>query len=153
MALIEKKNMELISIHGDESNSSNDRSESGRAKELLTENNDLTKKIQEMESKHNRLIEKNSILEKKTSTLKGENKSLVKQNGGATKSAETLATVLKALHCTMDQSLPRNCVIRRCGHTFSEIKLMEAYNSRRRKCPECGVKFDTSDVIKFNPFI
>ena len=124
-----------------------------QGEELRKENDSLTQSLQTKETENKRLLEKISILEKKNSTLKSENKSLVKQNGGGTKSAQTLATILKALHCTMDQSLPRNCVIRRCGHTFSEIKLMEAYNSRRRKCPECGIKFDMTDVIKFNAFI
>ena len=152
LAMVEKKNKELIAIHGDGDNSNN--STGGmQGEELRKENDSLTQSLRTKETENKRLLEKISILEKKNSTLKSENKSLVKQNGGGTKSAQTLATILKALHCTMDQSLPRNCVIRRCGHTFSEIKLMEAYNSRRRKCPECGIKFDMTDVIKFNAFI
>ena len=105
LVLCEKRNMELQ--HGSGGNGNNG---TNKAKDLLSENNTLTQKIQDMEMERKRLKEKEILLEKKQAALRNENKSLVKQNGGTSKAADTLATLLKALHCSMDQSLPRNCV-------------------------------------------
>ena len=110
LVLCEKRNMELQHGSGGDGNNV-----ANKAKDLLSENNTLTQKIQDMEMERKRSKEKEILLEKKQAALRNENKSLVKQNGGTSKAADTLATLLKALHCSMDQSLPRNCVIRRCG--------------------------------------
>ena len=57
-----------------------------KAKDLLSENNTLTQKIQDMEMERKRSKEKEILLEKKQAALRNGKQSLVKQNGGTSKS-------------------------------------------------------------------
>jgi E3 ubiquitin-protein ligase BRE1 len=57
-----------------------------------------------------------------------------------------LSAVRKTLKCGVCSEREKNVVIKKCWHMFCKHCVDRMVESRNRKCPGCGMKFQESDV-------
>ena len=64
--------------------------------------------------------------------------------------AEQLHTQVKHLQsrvmCPVCNARDKKCILLRCRHMFCKNCVDETIKNRSRKCPACGIRFDTKDV-------
>jgi len=53
------------------------------------------------------------------------------------------------LKCSVCSERDRQCVLKRCAHTFCEQCINKCLHSRNRKCPKCHAPFGDADIIRF----
>ena len=58
-----------------------------------------------------------------------------------------LELMQRALRCSVNPTLWKDCILTRCNHMFSRDAIDELYAARNRKCPQCKTGF-TRDEIK-----
>lgn len=59
---------------------------------------------------------------------------------------EDLERCKKVLKCSLCDTNIKNCAISKCMHTFCESCLNDRLKARQRKCPNCQVEFNTTDI-------
>jgi hypothetical protein len=118
-----------------------------RVQGLLKELEDKTKEISKKKGQQKRLEEQVGKLERKNSKLKSQNSSLTKGRGP---SGEMFARISAAMHCSLNQDLWKDCLIKTCGHAFARASLEAQLAKRNRNCPKCGLKYDKLDLVAFN---
>ena len=52
----------------------------------------------------------------------------------------------KMVKCPINKDEDKNCIIIKCGHTFSRSCIEDRLGNRNRKCPTCGLQFDFQGV-------
>ena len=94
-----------------------------------------------------------AVSKKETEEARRMNEQLSKASGGAIVegfTAEQLHTQVKHLksrvHCPVCNVRDKKCILLRCRHMFCKNCVDENIKNRSRKCPACGIRFDTKDV-------
>ena len=66
-----------------------------------------------------------------------------------------LLSLLTSSFCFLFSAAPsaqtgelRDTALKTCGHVFCKKVVDGLVDTRRRKCPLCGVKFDKTDILK-----
>ena len=117
-----------------------------RCDELASE----TTKLQE--EKH-MIMESLAIARKEAEEAAALTERLSQASGGAIVegfTAEQLHTQVKhlktRLNCPVCNTRDKKCILLRCRHMFCKNCVDENIKNRSRKCPACGIRFDTKDV-------
>lgn len=117
-----------------------------RCEELASEST----KLQEEKQK---LMELLAIAQRDAEEARHQTDQLSKASGGsiiAGFTAEQLHTQVKHLqsrvNCPVCNARDKKCILLRCRHMFCRNCVDETIKNRSRKCPACGIRFDTKDV-------
>mmetsp|Transcript_92709 Transcript_92709/g.267715 ORF Transcript_92709/g.267715 Transcript_92709/m.267715 type:complete len:908 (+) Transcript_92709:163-2886(+) len=117
-----------------------------RCEELASESTKLQEEKQT-------LTESLMIARKETEEAKRVTEQLSQSSGGsivAGFTAEQLHTQVKHLqsrvNCPVCNVRDKKCILLRCRHMFCKNCVDENIKNRSRKCPACGIRFDTKDV-------
>ena len=117
-----------------------------RCEELASESTQLQ---QEKQS----LLESLAVAQKEVEEANKRTERLAKASGGAIVegfTAEQLHTQVKHLqsrvNCPVCNVRDKKCILLRCRHMFCKNCVDENIKNRSRKCPACGIRFDTKDV-------
>jgi len=51
--------------------------------------------------------------------------------------------------CSVCGERDRECVLKRCSHTFCEQCIAKCVQNRNRKCPKCHASFGEADIVRF----
>ncbi len=107
-------------------------------------------KLQEEKQK---LMESVAIAQKEAEEAHKLTERLAKSSGGAIAqgfTADQLHTQVKHLqsrvNCPVCNVRDKKCILLRCRHMFCKNCVEENIKNRSRKCPACGIRFDTKDV-------
>lgn len=121
-----------------------------KAKERCEELASESTKLQEEKQK---MAESLAVAQREASDAANLSQRLSESCGGgmvAGFTAEQLHTqvnVLKSrLACPVCNARDKKCILLRCRHMFCKQCVDESIKNRSRKCPACGVRFDTKDV-------
>jgi len=117
-----------------------------RCEELASESTKL------QEEKH-KLMESLAIAKKEAEEATNLTERISQASGGAIVegfTAEQLHTQVKhlktRLNCPVCNARDKKCILLRCRHMFCKNCVDETIKNRSRKCPACGIRFDTKDV-------
>lgn len=117
-----------------------------RCEELASEST----KFQEEKQK---MMEELAIAQKDAEEARNQTEQLSKASGGAIVAgftADQLHTQVKHLqsrvNCPVCNVRDKKCILLRCRHMFCKNCVDENIKNRSRKCPACGIRFDTKDV-------
>ena len=117
-----------------------------RCEELASESTQLQ---QEKQS----LLESLAVSQKEVEEAHKLTERMAKASGGAIVegfTAEQLHTQVKHLqsrvNCPVCNVRDKKCILLRCRHMFCKNCVDENIKNRSRKCPACGIRFDTKDV-------
>eukprot|EP00934_Nitzschia_sp_Nitz4_P006173 Nitzschia sp. Nitz4//scaffold45_size130396//4102//6956//NITZ4_003426-RA/size130396-processed-gene-0.170-mRNA-1//1//CDS//3329552329//6163//frame0 len=98
-------------------------------------------------------LESMATAQKKAADAVKQTERLAKASGNAVVggfTAEQLHTQVKHLksrvNCPVCNARDKNCILLRCRHMFCKNCVDENIKNRSRKCPACGIRFDTKDV-------
>jgi E3 ubiquitin-protein ligase BRE1 len=117
-----------------------------RCEELASESTKLQEEKQ-------RMTELLAIAHNDAEEARNQTEQLSKASGGAIVAgftAEQLHTQVKHLqsrvNCPVCNARDKKCILLRCRHMFCRNCVDETIKNRSRKCPACGIRFDTKDV-------
>lgn len=117
-----------------------------RCEELASESTKLQEEKQKM-------MESLAIAHNDAEEARNQTEQLSRASGGAIVAgftAEQLHTQVKHLqsrvNCPVCNARDKKCILLRCRHMFCKNCVDETIKNRSRKCPACGIRFDTKDV-------
>jgi len=117
-----------------------------RCEELASESTKLQEEKQKM-------MESLAIAHNDAEEARNQTEQLSRASGGAIVAgftAEQLHTQVKHLQsrvmCPVCNARDKKCILLRCRHMFCKNCVDETIKNRSRKCPACGIRFDTKDV-------
>lgn len=118
-----------------------------RCEELVSESTRLQEEKQKM-------MESLAVAKREAAEATTVTQRLAQQTGGGAlpsgftaEQLNTQVSVLKSrLACPVCNHRDKKCILLRCRHMFCKQCIDENIKNRSRKCPACGVRFDTKDV-------
>jgi E3 ubiquitin-protein ligase BRE1 len=114
---------------------------------------ELASESTKLEEEKQKMLESLGIARKEAEEATKLTERISKASGGAIVegfTAEQLHTQVKHLKnrliCNVCNARDKKCILLRCRHMFCKNCVDENIKNRSRKCPACGIRFDTKDV-------